>query len=158
MIAFNSWYYSFSPHSANYLSNHEVERTMMKGALYPLIGILGLSSELFYAFQAYPELAAVLSGLLASSLIGAFYVGLPLTVLRLKINPLRKRKTGASLEKLLASALLLGISGLVIGELLISGTLLMLSSALTVLSALFMSALVTSAALAKHFRQMRLTD
>ena len=43
MIAFNAWYYSFSPYVANYLAGHWVERTIMKGVLYPLVGTLILS-------------------------------------------------------------------------------------------------------------------
>jgi hypothetical protein len=44
MLAFNAWYYSFSPYVANYLNTHWVERTIMKGVLYPLVGMLYLTS------------------------------------------------------------------------------------------------------------------
>jgi len=40
MSAFNAWYYSFSPGVAQFISHHALLRTVVRGALYPLIGIL----------------------------------------------------------------------------------------------------------------------
>jgi len=148
MVAFNAWYYSFSPYVANYLTTHWVERTIMKGVLYPLIGILYLTSNLYSTTSAYPELAVLLSGLLASSLIGAFYLGLPLSLLRTKVRRLRGSKAQNLLVKLLGLGLLGGVAGLLLGEILNSPQLLMISSATVVLSTLFLSAALTSAKLA----------
>ena len=92
MVAFNAWYYSFSPYVANYIANHWVERTIMKGVLYPLIGMLFLTNAVFTAAAPYPEFAALLSGLIASSLIGAFYLGLPIGFLRARVRRLRNWK------------------------------------------------------------------
>jgi len=152
MVTFNAWYYSFSPHVAVYLTNHWVERTIMKGVLYPLIGILYLTSNLFSATSAYPELAALLSGLLASSLIGAFYLGLPLSLLRVRFRRLRGLKTQNLLQKLLGISLLGGLTGLLLGEILASPLVLMISSATVVLSTLFLSAALTSAKAAKRLQ------
>jgi hypothetical protein len=152
MIAFNAWYYSFSPSVAGYLSTHVVERTVMKGVLYPLIGILKLSSMTFSAMGAFPELAAFVSGMVASSLIGAFYLGLPLSLVRAKIRRLRGLNAQGFMEKLLLAALMGGIASLLIGELLLSPVLLMLASVVIVLSTLFLSAVFTSGRISRKLQ------
>jgi hypothetical protein len=152
MVAFNAWYYSFSPYVAAYLTTHWVERTIMKGVLYPLIGMLYLTSDLFTATSANPELAAVLSGLLASSLIGAFYLGLPLSLARAKVRRLRGLRMQNAIQNGLGISLLGGLTALLLGETLASPLLLMLSSATIVLSTLFLSSAVTSAKVAKRLQ------
>ncbi len=149
MVAFNAWYYSFSPSVANYVSDHWVERTMMKGLLYPLIGILLLSSSVYSVAGSYPEVAALLSGLLASSSIGAFYLGLPLGILRAKIRRLSGIRPERSLEKLLAVTLLGAIGALVAGEMLASSFVLMVSTSAVVVSMLFLSAAFVSSRIAQ---------
>jgi hypothetical protein len=144
MIAFNAWYYSFSPYVATYLNTHWVERTVMKSVLYPLIGILYVTSNLFSATVAYPELAALLSGLLASSLIGAFYLGLPIGVLRARVRRLRNWKGQGMLEKALAAILLGGLGTLLFGELLSSPPALIISTTTIILSTLFISSAIVS--------------
>ena len=146
MVVFNAWYYSFSPGVANYISSHSAERTVMKGVLYPLVGILYLTSNLYSATASFPELAVLLSGLIASSLIGAFYLGLPLSLIRSRVRRLRQL---AAMERYLAFTLLGGITALVIGEALTSSTILMISSATIVLSTLLLAALATSSRVAK---------
>jgi hypothetical protein len=150
MIAFNAWYYSFSPYVASYLNSHAVERTIMKGVLYPLIGILFLSSHVFSATSAFPEFAAILSGLLVSSLIGAFYLGLPLSLIRTKIRRLRSWEMQRVLEKILGGSLLIGLAGILLGEFLTYTPLMIVSTSATVLASLFLAALATSAALSKR--------
>jgi hypothetical protein len=152
MVAFNAWYYSFSPYVANYLTTHWVERTIMKGVLYPLIGMLFLTSNLYSATASYPELAALASGLLASTLIGAFYLGLPLSLIRAKIRRLRGWRAQRALEKMLVAALLGGTAALLLGEVFTSPIALMLSSAAVVLSTLFLSAAVTSGQIARKLQ------
>ncbi|MGA3109061.1 MAG: CFI-box-CTERM domain-containing protein [Candidatus Bathyarchaeia archaeon] len=146
MVVFNAWYYSFSPGVANYISSHSAERAVMKGVLYPLVGILYLTSNLYSATASFPELAVLLSGLIASSLIGAFYLGLPLSLIRSRVRRLRQL---AAMERYLAFTLLSGITALVIGEALTSSTILMISSATVVLSTLLLAALATSSRVAK---------
>jgi hypothetical protein len=144
MLVFNAWYYSFSPGVASYLNTHWVERTVMKGVLYPLVGILYLTSNLFSATSAYPELAVLLSGLLASSLIGAFYLGVPLGVLRARFRRLRNWKGQGMLERALAAMLFGGLGVLMFGELLASQPALIISTATIVLSTLFISSAIVS--------------
>jgi hypothetical protein len=144
MVAFNAWYYSFSPYVAAYLNTHWVERTVMKGVLYPLLGILYLTSNVFSATSSYPELAALISGLLASSLIGAFYLGLPLGVLRARIRRLRDWKGQGMLERALAAMLFGGLGTLMFGELFSSQPALIISTATIVLSSLSISSAIVS--------------
>jgi len=152
MIAFNAWYYSFSPSIADQISTNAAERTIMKGVLYPLIGILKFSSFTFSAASALPELAALFSGLVASSLIGAFYLGIPLTLIRVKVRRLSALTVQGLLEKLLALGVTFGVSGLFVGELFASSALMMIASVVIVLSALFFSAIFTSGRITRKLR------
>ncbi len=124
----------------------------MKGVLYPLIGILELSSQTFSATSAFPELAALLSGLVASSLIGAFYLGLPLSLVRARVRRLRGFKAQGTLEWTLAVIMLGGLATLGVGEIFQSMTLLMIASATIVLSTLFLSAAFTSGRIARKLQ------
>ena len=81
MVAFNAWYYSFSPSVAEFIRERPTVRGIAKLALYPLIGILRIGAAAFSLFPKNLEAGAVLSGLLASSLIGLVYLALPLTAL-----------------------------------------------------------------------------
>ena len=150
MLVFNAWYYSFSPGVAAYLNTHWVERTVMKGVLYPLVGILYLTSNLFSATSSYPELAVLISGLLASSLIGAFYLGIPLGVLRARVRRLRNWKGQRKLERALAVMLLGGLGILAFGELFSSQPALIISTPTIVLSTLLISSAVVSKKLANR--------
>jgi hypothetical protein len=153
MIAFNSLYYSVSPNVASYLHEHWVERAAMKGALYPLIGILWLTSATFNQFSSYLETAALVSGVLASSLIGAVYIGLPLALIEARIpRLLDSRKQKAILQRLkvmlVASLLALGL-----GELFLIMPLLILSTSTIVLSTIFLAATQTANMFAKILRR-----
>ena len=51
MEVFNRFYYSFSPSVASTISDHGALRGVMKIVLYPLVGILHLSSIVFSLFS-----------------------------------------------------------------------------------------------------------
>ncbi|MGA2626698.1 MAG: CFI-box-CTERM domain-containing protein [Candidatus Bathyarchaeia archaeon] len=141
---FNSWYYSFSPYIANYLREHSGTREVMRGVLYPLIGSLSISSVLFSILSTYPEHATLLSGLMASSMIGAFYAGIPLGFAK------RRLRFNLRLSIQLCAALLLcGLGGILVGLNFGSSALLMIASSLTVLSATCGSAALTAEAVSK---------
>jgi peptide/nickel transport system substrate-binding protein len=72
MNAFNSIYYSFSPQVADYERGQPWLRTAVKGALYPLFGIL-MMAERVYASVA-GDIGSILAGAASSSLIGAVYL------------------------------------------------------------------------------------
>lgn len=145
LLMFNAWYYSFSPHVAMYLSStdHSAAREMMKATLYPLIAILLLASNAYNGFSNH-ELAITLSGLLASSLIGAVYIGIPLGILTRRLR-----------VRILATSGVIFLGGIVmllIGMVQNSATLLMFSSSITVLSALSVSATLTAAVISRRIR------
>ncbi len=129
MNVFNSWYYSFSPAVADYERQSDVLRGSARVAIYPLLGILDLSTTTFDMLDFNKEAAIIGAGLTASSLIGVVYFA-PLTVGLI----LLKRKKGLSLGRakyvLLASwlasfALVAGATVLTNSELMMAGTALM---------------------------------
>jgi F0F1-type ATP synthase assembly protein I len=135
LMIFNAWYYSFSPYIAQQISNDWIARIAMKGMLYPLIGSLFLASRVYNVLSADTEMATLLSGLLASSLIGAIYVGLPLGLLT--------RRTRVRLnQKMLSTLLLGGIITILVSQFVGATFLLMISSSLTSLAVMFGSAAV----------------
>lgn len=140
MIAFNAWYYSFSPQVANHIANNPAESSFMRAVLYPLIGILTLSYGAFSLTRFQPEFGLLLSGLLASGLIGAVYFGLPVALLRLASQRSRNRSARRSVVRPLGAILLGAIGLLVVGELLDSMSLLLVASVAIVLSSLSLSA------------------
>jgi hypothetical protein len=149
MLAFNTWYYSFSPPVANYIANHQIARTTMQAILYPMIGILGLSYGVFNEASAVPELAIVLAGVIASGLLGTFYLGLPVGVLRAKVKRLHATARGKRLERLLLGAVIANGTLLALGELAASSTLLMIASSALVLSTMLLACAATSNRIAR---------
>ena len=75
MILFNAWYYSFSPHLAQYVGMRPMQRTLLRYSLYPLIGILYAS---YYAYLFVSPLnadaGAVMAGIVAASMLGLVYL------------------------------------------------------------------------------------
>jgi len=144
MIAFNAWYYSFSPQVANHIANNPAESSFMRAVLYPLIGILTLSYDTFSLTRSQPEFGLLISGLLASGLIGAVYFGPPFALLRLASQRSRKRTARRSFVIPVGAILLGAIAILVVGEMLDSMSLLLVASVVIVLSSLSLSAALTS--------------
>ncbi len=73
MKVFNVFYYSFSPTVAELVSNNPAAGELMRRVLYPLIGILGISSQTYFFFGGSGELAVLIAGLSATFLIGFVY-------------------------------------------------------------------------------------
>ncbi len=80
MLAFNAFYYSFSPQVASFIAFYGPVRPVMKVTLYPLIGILYISSKIFQLSSFNVELAVTISGILAALGIGFVYFG-PIAIL-----------------------------------------------------------------------------
>jgi peptide/nickel transport system substrate-binding protein len=147
MIAFNSWYYSFSPYIATYISQHPVAAMITRLLLYPLIAIMFATARVYAIMDHYPEVAVLVSFVIASGLIGGFYFGLPLGIARWRIRRLRRfRHLGSQpvLEKPLAIALLGAIGTLILGEIFSSLGALILSTWVVVVSIMSLSAMVLS--------------
>jgi hypothetical protein len=149
MTLFNSWYYSYSPTFASYVSNHQTQRAMFRYGLYPLIGLLYAS---YYAYMLVspfnPELAALTSGIVAAGLIGLIYVAVPLYL----VKRILKRKVIASSWSKAARVLTCSaISGVAIVVSYYAGTELTLGAAATcmILSALTFGAYLGDLALTR---------
>ncbi|WP_455367496.1 CFI-box-CTERM domain-containing protein, partial [[Eubacterium] cellulosolvens] len=134
MEAFNSWYYSFSPDIADALSTSPTTKSLVRMALTPLFGILKVSASVFSILSFNPELGIIISGIVASSLIGAVYV-MPLATpvliglkkrysLKLKLRSLLPVYGG-----ILCASLLILMS-----EIMVNGLLMRFSTATLVLS------------------------
>jgi len=93
MRAFNAWYYSFSPYFAEFISKNPALRSITKAVLYPLLGIFHLTAVVYSAFSFAPELGMVVSGALASALIGLVYFAPLLGCIVLPSRRLRRRLT-----------------------------------------------------------------
>jgi hypothetical protein len=122
MTVFNAWYYSFSPTVAGFIASHDPLRAPMRVILYPLLGILGLSTFTYSLFSGTPEFAIVIAGLLASSLIGLVYLT-PFMLLGMRALRRRRRIQTTSVAKgsllLLTAALALLLAGEVAGSFLL---------------------------------------
>jgi streptogramin lyase len=158
MVAFDAWYYSFSPSVAQFIRGDQTARTAAKFVLYPLLGILEIGAAAFNLFPACLEASAVLSGLAVSSLIGAVYLAAPLGVLLAYSS--RSRRIARRLEVsgllVLCGALVALTLMLVLGA---AGVLTMIATSTIVLSTLTVSALLFSQAIAsaaKHLSIARL--
>jgi len=73
MTVFNTWYYSFSPAVAHFISGQPAVQSTMRCLLYPLLGALHLTVETSNTFGLSGELGILASGLMVSTLIGAIY-------------------------------------------------------------------------------------
>jgi len=136
MIAFNLWYYSFSPPIADFIKASEPVRALARVILYPLIGILYLSSNAYVLFASAPELAAFLSGAVASFLIGAVYFAPVLAPLLLRV-----RRARSILWKFGVFVLSVSIIESLLGEISAYWNVMMLGTSLFVIGVLILSIL-----------------
>jgi M6 family metalloprotease-like protein len=115
MTAFNMWYYSFSPQVADLIASHDPARGPIRVALYPLIGILQLSSATYSALTFSPEFAVVVAGIVASALIGIVYLSPAMFVItRLAA---RKKKPAIPARKICSISFAIAVAALLFGEL-----------------------------------------
>ena len=132
MIAFNAWYYSFSPTVAQYENSNPSARAVAKVVLYPLISILQISSSTFSLLGTEPEVAALVAGLVAGSCVGLVYLALPtfavLWIARRRIGTRARQRA----TRFLAASFAVMLVGFIGSELLILSLLMtFVSSGLT---------------------------
>ena len=132
MTVFNAWYYSFSPTVAQLEYTHPTFRLIIRAALYPLIGILHLSSLSYAILESQPELAVFTAGIVASFLIGLVYVAIPLACL-LRITKKRIRLTRLNMLKQIGAAFALSIILFILAEVFVAAWLMMIASVMIVL-------------------------
>ncbi|MEW6605584.1 MAG: CFI-box-CTERM domain-containing protein [Thermoproteota archaeon] len=75
MNVFNTWYYSFSPTVADYERQNPWLQNTVRALIYPLLGILAISTHIYDSLAFSDELSIVAAGITASSLIGLLYLG-----------------------------------------------------------------------------------
>lgn len=134
MRVFNAWYYSFSPAVAGFIAQQPILKAVMKIILYPLIGILHLSSSTYSVFSLYPELGVVIVGLVASSLIGIVYFSIPLMALWKVMKKYRRKFSKLHLFKIMVALWMASVVTIIVGEATHSSFIMMSSTALFVLS------------------------
>ena len=139
MLAFNLWYYSFSPSVAGSIHASSELQGAMQALLSPLILTLQGSAALFSTLSFQPELAVVLAGLAASAMIGVLYLWLPVVLICR-----RYRNRVKNVLKPLAAMLGISVLGLIISELVGSSGLAAGSSTLLILSNMFLFAALPS--------------
>jgi len=139
MAAFNAWYYSFSPTIASAIAVNKVLQGVMKILLYPLIGILHLAATTYSLFSFNPELAVVVSGLIASSLIGIIYFA-PIVLILCFI-----KKVKIPTKALRAQSLIwvMSIGCFTMAEIIRWSGLMMFSTAMIVLSTMGLAILIS---------------
>lgn len=141
MQVFNAWYYSFSPETASFIAQEPIVKAVMRAVLYPLIGILHLSSGTYHVFGFSPELGVLMAGLVASALIGVVYFSLPAAVLLVVIKRFGGKMLKIGRLKIAAVPLFLSLAMIVLGESIQCQSLMMVSTAMFVLTTLSTSAL-----------------
>jgi hypothetical protein len=144
MTAFNAWYYSFSPAVADFIDLHPVIKPPMRVILSPLLGILALAKMSFSVLSVRPDIAVIVAGLVASTLIGAVYAFPVLFVLLLVIQRLSPFTLTTGTLKSLGVSAIAGLYLLVFADVLSLEPVLLLGSVLFVVSLVFLTGLFLS--------------
>jgi len=150
MEVFNAWYYSFSPSVAGFISANDPFRAPVKAFLYPLLGILEVTTLTNSLFSASPEAGVVIAGIVASSLIGLVYLTLPALV---GVRALMKRRAIAwlSIAKISAASLATALLLIAVGELAGSLALLAVGSSVVVLTCIIAVPTLAAFAVLRRF-------
>lgn len=149
MNVFNAWYYSFSPHVADYERGQPWMREVVKSAIHPLLGILTLSEN---AYSSIPgEFGALSAGLVASSLIGAVYFG-PIAFGIKQLYAPRKKEVN---YKLLVTLTGVAIAATIVSILVENPTALMITTSLFVLTVAASSAILAALLVSRTARAIR---
>jgi len=141
MYMFNSWYYSFSPAVARYEIDNPPARYTARVLLYPLIGILQISSLTYSKLAFQPEVAILAAGILASSLIGLVYLALPVAGLCLLFRNVLNSRRKNRMTKSILMLLLVLLIGYCLSELFALATVMMVVSAGFVLAFMLIGSL-----------------
>ncbi|HEU4605451.1 MAG TPA: CFI-box-CTERM domain-containing protein [Nitrososphaera sp.] len=134
MNVFNGWYYSFSPSVADYERQAPWLQSTVRTMIYPLLGILSLSTSVYDSLGFNSELGIVAAGTTASSLVGLLYfapLGAALGIAS------RKRQWNMSRAGLvLACSWAASITAIALAEVTAAEAVMMFGTSLLVLSAI----------------------
>jgi M6 family metalloprotease-like protein/uncharacterized repeat protein (TIGR01451 family) len=150
MSVFDSFYYSFSPDVAEYVSRSEAARSLFKVLLYPVIKILSLAELASGAFTFNGELGAFVAGLVASALIGTVYF---FPVLSVPLILMNRRRMLSSRKPILSLMFLFlfSISIVIVSEFSKSAFAMMFATSSLVLATIFLSSLLLGVGVVKSF-------
>jgi len=144
MKAFNAWYYSFSPYVADFISKQPLLKETMKILLYPLVGILHISASTYSALSFNPELAIVATGIVASGLIAIIYFT-PLSLITLLcMKRYRRFRLNTNHLKGFTAIWIASIALICLAEATATQPVMMVATAILVLSTLTLTALTTT--------------
>jgi hypothetical protein len=149
MTVFNAWYYSFSPEVASVIATNNILRGIMKILLYPLIGILHITATTYSLFSLYQEFAIIISGLVASSLIGVIYIA----PLALVIHAIKKVKVHPVTLRAGSTIWGLSVVGIVAAEITRWSAVMMFSTAIFVLITTILATLSSVKYIARYIQQ-----
>ena len=140
-IAFDAFYYSWSPYIASTIKDSELAKAIVRLLIYPLIGILKLTTLLSLPlFNFNSEVASIFAGFIASTLIGAVYfTPMAYIIVRISKKPRICVKKFA-LISLVITIFSLGLTGL--GIVLLNETLTAISTSIYVLTLTSSSAFI----------------
>jgi hypothetical protein len=134
MNVFKAWYYSFSPSVANYERQAPWLQSTVRALIYPLLGILALSTSVYDSLALSSELGIVAAGTTASSLVGLLYFA-PLGAALGIAN--RKRHWNTSKARLvLACSWAASVAAIALAEVAGIEAVMMFGTSLLVLSAI----------------------
>ena len=148
MTVFNAWYYSFSPEVASTIAAKNALRGIMKILLYPLIGLLHISATTYSLLSFNQEFAIVVSGLVASSLIGIIYI-MPLALM---IYFVKKVKIRPAILRTSYVVWGLSVAGIVAAEMTRWSSLMMFSTAVFVLITMILATLSSVKLIARYIQ------
>lgn len=146
MNVFNAWYYSFSPHVAEYERQQPWFQQIVRIALYPLLGSLYLSEKAYSSIDG--EYGALNAGLIASLLIGTIYFS-PLALI------FKQVRRGNFNLRIVISIALLSCIAVLISMIIDNQIALMITTSLFVITMISVSAIL-SARLMMKFKQKML--
>jgi len=115
MTAFNVWYYSFSPAVANYENSYPAVKPFMRILLVPLISILKVGASVFNLIPGNSEVAAFVSGITVSIILGAVYLAVPMVLVDRLCA--RSRRLMMKIEKLILVITVFAFAFAVLAEL-----------------------------------------
>ncbi|MEN2975117.1 MAG: CFI-box-CTERM domain-containing protein [Candidatus Caldarchaeales archaeon] len=139
MKAFHAFYYSWSPYIAQAEHENEYLRTFIRISIYPLLWILDISKLSAEPFSAMPELAVLIGGLIASSLIGLVYIS-PIVLAMTLIVKHKVRRIDLNLVYL-SIILMIGLGLFILAEVMASSLLMMVASSIIVLSVMALASI-----------------
>lgn len=140
MTAFNAFYYSWSPSVAQAEYENPLLRSFVRASIYPLIYSLEVSRIIAQPFSAIPELAVLTSGIVASLFIGLIYVS-PILAVVVLVSRWKNKRLPTLKKRYVLLALLFSLMMFLAAEALSISALMMIASALTVLSCMTIGAI-----------------